>query len=188
MSSLRGDLAMEIVREFRALMDAVGRDDDTEDKVIAAVLGSLPVAEQLGAKRFIYRLLAGEVSDAELVDLWHQGTEWQFGEPLRLRRLLAAVAEAIDERVLEAVADVLFRDWNPLGLADKAAADRQYEGCITSIALMLRHGASEDRLAAFLADAHRRRSSRPVDPDRDRRVAARLLAAYAKISAGSADL
>jgi hypothetical protein len=188
MSSLWEILVMDIAPEFRALMDAVGRDDDTEEAVISAVLGSLPVAEQRRAKRFIYELLASDVSDAVLVDLWHQGTEWQFGEPLRLRRLLRGVAEAIDERVLDAMADMLFRDWNPLGLADEAAAGRQYEGCITSIALMLRHGASEDRLAAFLADAHRRRSSRPVDRDRDRRVAARLVAAYQEIRAGSAYL
>ncbi|HAW27073.1 MAG TPA: hypothetical protein DCY03_02975 [Planctomycetaceae bacterium] len=85
----------------------------------------------------------------------------------------------VDSHLLRLVHDILFREWDPLGVNADEAATREYSSYITGIIHLLRKGADERKLSAHLLRL--RENSLGVslsDPRGDELIASRLLAAY----------
>jgi hypothetical protein len=85
-----------------------------------------------------------------------------------------------DERLLHAVRDILFREWDPIGVNSRAGAEDEYDGYAPGVCRLLRRGANERGLTAHLGRLRRVSMGLSVpDETADRRVASRLLALMA---------
>jgi hypothetical protein len=80
------------------------------------------------------------------------------------------------DELLLAVRDVLFREWDPIGVNGNELCRDEYDSYAPTICRWLREGVDEHKLAAHLSQLQRasmRMSD--IDADLDRRVARRLL-------------
>lgn len=85
----------------------------------------------------------------------------------------------VDTHLVHLVHDILFREWDPLGVNDDEGAVREYSSYVVGIVQLLRRGADERRVAEHLSRIQENALGiSPRDPDLDQVVAARLLAAY----------
>jgi hypothetical protein len=120
--------------------------------------------------------LSGDTSDGELLRLWHSTTGWSFKDGPPLRSMLRDVADSIDATLFHRIADILFDQWNPLRIGDRAKADDKYEGPTVAMALAITQGSSESAMARHLANVERQAWDLVPDYDKDREVARALLA------------
>lgn len=85
----------------------------------------------------------------------------------------------LDSHLLRLVHDILFREWDPLGVNADEAAAREYSSYIVGILGLLKRGADERKLLLHLLQLQETTLGiSPPDPERDRVIASRLLAAY----------
>lgn len=85
----------------------------------------------------------------------------------------------VDTHLVRLVHDILFREWDPLGVNADEAAVREYSGYDVRLIQLLRRGADERKLSAHLRRIQENALGiSPPDPERDRVIASRLLAAY----------
>ncbi len=81
-----------------------------------------------------------------------------------------------DEELLRSVQEVLFRDWDPIGVNSNELLRDEYDSYAPTICRFLREGVDEYKLTAHLS--HLQRVSMglsEIDEDLNRRVARRLL-------------
>ncbi|MFH1301462.1 MAG: pentapeptide repeat-containing protein [Planctomycetota bacterium] len=85
----------------------------------------------------------------------------------------------VDSHLLLLVHNILFREWDPLGVNADEAAGRAYFSYIVGFIGLLRRGADERKLLLHLLQLQETAMGiSPPDPERDRVIASRLLAAY----------
>ncbi|QDT29365.1 hypothetical protein [Gimesia panareensis] len=85
----------------------------------------------------------------------------------------------VDSHLVHLVHDILFREWDPLGVNDDEKAVREYSRYIVGIVQLLKSGADERRVAEHLLRIQENELGiSPRDPQRDQVIAARLLVAY----------
>lgn len=85
----------------------------------------------------------------------------------------------VDTHLVRLVHDILFREWDPLGVNADEVAVGEYTRYDVGIVQLLRRGADERRVAAHLRRIQENALGiSPRDPDLDQVIAARLLAAY----------
>jgi hypothetical protein len=85
----------------------------------------------------------------------------------------------VDSHLLRLVHDILFREWDPLGVNADEVAFREYSGYDVGLIQLLRRGADERKLSAHLRRIQENSLGiSPRDPQRDQVIAARLQAAY----------
>ncbi len=81
------------------------------------------------------------------------------------------------DRLLLAVQEILFQEWDPIGVNDNELCRNEYDCYATAVFHLLRSGADEFKIAARLSLFRRASMGLPVDDEElDRRVARRLLA------------
>ena len=74
------------------------------------------------------------------------------------------------------VSDILFREWDPIGVNDNERCRDEYDGYVPSVVQWLLSGADEYKLASLLSEIQRVRMGMSViDEELHRRVARRLL-------------
>lgn len=79
-------------------------------------------------------------------------------------------------RLLPAVQEILFREWDPIGVHDNELCRNEYDSYATSIVNLLVSGAYEFKLTSRLRDFQRvSMGMTVVDEELHRRVARRLL-------------
>jgi hypothetical protein len=80
------------------------------------------------------------------------------------------------EELLARVREILFREWDPIGVKGYEACRDEYDSYAPTLVRHLREGADEHRIAAHLTRLARDAMGLSVvDQERDRRVARRLL-------------
>lgn len=80
------------------------------------------------------------------------------------------------DRLLLAVQEVLFREWDPIGVNDNELCRDEYNSYAPTICEWLREGVDEFKLARHLSQLARVSMGLPSsDEELDRRVARRLL-------------
>jgi hypothetical protein len=85
------------------------------------------------------------------------------------------------DRLLCVVKEILFREWDPIGVNDCEECRDEYDHYAAAIQKLLRAGADEFRLTAYLGRYQRQSMGLTrIDVERDRRVAQRLLALVTK--------
>jgi hypothetical protein len=78
--------------------------------------------------------------------------------------------------LLKGVRDILFQDWDPIGVNDQPLCQNEYDSYAPSICRLLREGANEDKLVNHLERLQKTSMGLSVtDAERDRKVASRLL-------------
>lgn len=78
--------------------------------------------------------------------------------------------------LLKEVRDILFRDWDPIGVNDQPLCQNEYDSYAPGICRLLRAGADEDKLANQLGRLQKiSMGLSATNPERDRKVASRLL-------------
>jgi hypothetical protein len=81
------------------------------------------------------------------------------------------------EHQMEAVREVLLREWDPLGVADNPACFDEYDRYARTICRYLKEGVDAFRLTAYLAQVQTvGMGLSRTDEERDKRVAQQLLA------------
>ena len=84
-------------------------------------------------------------------------------------------------RLLRAVKEILFREWDPIGVNECEECRNEYDCYAVSIHKLLRAGADEFKLTAHLGRYQRENMGiTRIDVDRDRRVAQQLRALLPK--------
>tara|TARA_R110002111_G_scaffold248400_1_gene312049 strand:+ start:72966 stop:73610 length:645 start_codon:yes stop_codon:yes gene_type:complete len=85
----------------------------------------------------------------------------------------------VDTHLLRLVHNILFREWDPLGVNADEAVAKEYSSYIVGILRLLKKGADERKLSAHLLRLQETTMGiSPPDPERDRVIASRLLDAY----------
>jgi hypothetical protein len=80
------------------------------------------------------------------------------------------------ERLMQAVREVLLREWDPIGVADHPECSDEYDRYARAICRYLEEGIDEFRLTAYLSQVQTvGMGLSRVDDERDRLVARRLL-------------
>ncbi|MBL8819997.1 MAG: pentapeptide repeat-containing protein [Planctomyces sp.] len=83
-----------------------------------------------------------------------------------------------DERLRYVVHDILFREWDPIGVNDNERISDEYDSYVPTIALMLDEGADARHLADHLSNLRRiAMGMSHTDADTDLHIAQRLIAA-----------
>ena len=78
---------------------------------------------------------------------------------------------------MEAVREVLLRDWDPLGVGDNPSLSDEYDRYVGTACRYLQGGVDDYKLAAYLGQIQEvAMGLTRVDTERDLRVARRLLA------------
>ncbi len=78
--------------------------------------------------------------------------------------------------LLPVVSDILFREWDPIGVNDNDLCRDEYDGYVPGLVHFLLSGADEYKLASWLSRVQRDSMGMSViDEERHRRVARRLL-------------
>ena len=85
-----------------------------------------------------------------------------------------------EAQLYPAVADVLFREWDPIGVNDNEQCRDEYNSYARALARLLLDGADEYKLASRLSDFTRHMGLSHTDDERHRRVARRLLVLVAE--------
>ena len=81
------------------------------------------------------------------------------------------------DSLLTAIQEVLFRDWDPIGVNDNELCKDEYDSYAGTICRWLREGADEYKLASHLSELQRvSMGISSIDEDVNRDVAKRLLA------------
>jgi hypothetical protein len=84
---------------------------------------------------------------------------------------------AKSERLMEAVREVLLREWDPIGVAHNPECFGEYDRYACTIGRLLEGGVDEFRLAAYLSQVQTvGMGLSRVDEERDTLIARRLLA------------
>lgn len=87
-----------------------------------------------------------------------------------------SVTVAKPDPLLVAIQEVLFREWDPIGVNDNELCRDEYDSYAPAICRWLREGVDEHRLAAHLSELQRVSMEMSViDEELHRRVARRLL-------------
>lgn len=85
------------------------------------------------------------------------------------------------DRLLSAVKDILFREWDPIGVNECEECRHEYDCYAVSICKLLRAGADEFKLTGYLGRYQRESMGLTrVHAERDRHVAQQLLALLPK--------
>ena len=93
------------------------------------------------------------------------------------------MAKASD--LVPVVSDILFREWDPIGVNDETLCRDEYDGYVPAVVQLLLSGADEHKLAARLSQFQRVNMGMSViDDELHRRVARRLLGLLADAEAG----
>jgi len=80
------------------------------------------------------------------------------------------------DKLLRSVQEILFREWDPIGVNDEELCRDEYDSYAPTICRWLRQGVDEDKLAAHLSHLQRVIMGMSViDEELHRRVARRLL-------------
>jgi hypothetical protein len=80
------------------------------------------------------------------------------------------------DRLVLVVQEILFREWDPIGVNENEACRGEYDSYTTTICRWLREGVDEHRLANHLGQIQRvSMGMSVVDEELHRRVARRLL-------------
>jgi len=79
------------------------------------------------------------------------------------------------KQLLQAVREVLFREWDPIGVNQYEQCLDEYDGYAPTLCRYLREGADEHRIAAHLGRLARDSMGLTVDEERNRRAARLLL-------------
>lgn len=81
------------------------------------------------------------------------------------------------DSLLSAVREILFREWDPIGVNDNERCRDEYDSYAPTICWLLRQGIDEQRLAAHLSRLQRvSMGISVIDEELHRHVARRLLA------------
>ena len=84
-----------------------------------------------------------------------------------------------DTHLIRLVHDILFREWDPLGVNADEATFSEYSSYDVVLLQLLKRGADERRVAEHLLRIQENALGiSPPDPERDKEIASRLLAAY----------
>ena len=79
--------------------------------------------------------------------------------------------------LLNAVREVLFREWNPIGVSDNELCSNEYDSYAPTICQWLRDGVDEYRLTSHLNELQRNgMGMSSIDEELDRKIARRLIA------------
>ena len=90
-------------------------------------------------------------------------------------------------RLLPDVKDILFREWDPIGVNDNELCRDEYDGYVPGLVQALLAGADEHKLAAWLRRVQSESMGMSViDEELHRRVARRLLGLLADAEPGAA--
>ncbi len=82
-----------------------------------------------------------------------------------------------DDPLLSRVQEILFREWDPIGVADNVECRDEYDSYAMTLVRLLRSGADEYKIALRLGTFQRvTMGLSRVDEAVDRRVASRLVA------------
>ena len=85
----------------------------------------------------------------------------------------------VDSHLVRLVHDILFREWDPLGVNADEGAFSEYSRYDVVLLQLLRRGADERRVAEHLLRIQENSLGiSPPDPERDKEIALRLLTAY----------
>lgn len=95
------------------------------------------------------------------------------------------MAKASD--LLPVVSDILFREWDPIGVNSNELCRDEYDGYVPGLVYYLLSGADESELASWLSQVQRDSMGMSViDEELHRRVARRLLGLLAVSEPGAA--
>jgi hypothetical protein len=79
------------------------------------------------------------------------------------------------EQLAEAVSEVLFREWDPIGVNDNKECRDEYDSYVPGVCRLLREGADEYRIAAHLEPLARVSIGLTRKPEHHRKVTRRIL-------------
>lgn len=84
-------------------------------------------------------------------------------------------ASAKAKRLLEQVREILFQEWDPIGVGDKRELRDEYDHYAFTICRYLMERADENRLAVYLGEVRTESMELNADPESDRVIARTLL-------------
>ncbi len=80
------------------------------------------------------------------------------------------------QRLFESVREVLFREWDPIGVNDKPLCQDEYDNYARTICRYLNDRADAYKIAHYLSQVQRTSIGMPnIDDDQNQRIARRLL-------------
>jgi hypothetical protein len=78
--------------------------------------------------------------------------------------------------IWQAVKEILFREWDPIGINSNPALSDEYDSCVSSIVRLLQAEADEYKIAEHLRNLQRVNIGlSSVNEEQDRRIARRLI-------------